>query len=53
MGYSVVSVQDLFDAAAGKKELPEKPILLTFDDGYLSFYTKVYPLLKKYHYPPL
>jgi biofilm PGA synthesis lipoprotein PgaB len=50
-GFSVVSVQDLFDAAAGKKDLPEKSILLTFDDGYLSFYTKVYPLLKKYRYP--
>ena len=50
-GYNVVSVQAVFDAAAGKTALPNKAILLTFDDGYLSFYTNAFPLLKKYHYP--
>jgi biofilm PGA synthesis lipoprotein PgaB len=46
-GYTIVSVQHVFDAAAGKAELPDKAALLTFDDGYLSFYTRVFPLLKK------
>ena len=49
--YHIVSVQAVFDAADGKASLPDKAVLLAFDDGYQSFYTKVFPLLKKYHYP--
>ncbi|MDO9103798.1 MAG: poly-beta-1,6-N-acetyl-D-glucosamine N-deacetylase PgaB [Methylovulum sp.] len=50
-GYHVVSVQAVLDAAAGKASLPDKPVLLSFDDGYQSFYRTVFPLLKKYRYP--
>ncbi len=50
-GYSVVSIDDIIQAKAGKKNLPEKAVLLTFDDGYSSFYTRIYPLLKLYNYP--
>ena len=32
----------------GKSELPENPVLITFDDGYLDNYTNAYPILKKY-----
>ncbi len=39
------------DARAGRSRLPEKPVLLTFDDGYESFYRLVFPLLKAYQYP--
>jgi len=49
--YHVVSLDDIVQAHAGQKNLPDKAILLTFDDGYLSMYTRVFPLLKLYHYP--
>lgn len=49
--YRVISVQDLVDAGAGRRELPDKAVMLTFDDGYESFYTYAFPLLKKYRYP--
>ena len=34
-GYTPVSWQQIKDARAGKAKLPDKPVLLTFDDGYL------------------
>ncbi|QOP43547.1 polysaccharide deacetylase family protein [Sulfurimonas sediminis] len=34
-----------------KKELPDKTVSITIDDGYRSVYTKAYPLLKKYKFP--
>lgn len=46
--YSAMFIDDFADVLDGKKELPEKPIILTFDDGYGDFYTDVFPILKKY-----
>uniref|UniRef100_UPI002626D6D5 polysaccharide deacetylase family protein n=1 Tax=uncultured Neisseria sp. TaxID=237778 RepID=UPI002626D6D5 len=50
-GYTPVSWRQIKDARAGKAKLPAKPVLLTFDDGYLSFYTTTYPILKAFNYP--
>jgi biofilm PGA synthesis lipoprotein PgaB len=50
-GYTFVSVDDLLAARAGKKALPEKAVLLTFDDGYESFYTRAFPILKAFNAP--
>lgn len=49
-GYAVVSLSEIISAKRGQKALPEKSVLLTFDDGYASFYHRVYPLLKMYNY---
>jgi poly-beta-1,6-N-acetyl-D-glucosamine N-deacetylase len=50
-GWTVVSLDDVLAAKQGKRPLPDKAILLTFDDGYRSLYTRVFPLLKIYRYP--
>lgn len=47
-GYTPISIKELYDAYNGKIELPSKPILITFDDGYYSNYEYIYPILKKY-----
>ena len=47
-GYTAVTTQTLLDAVDGKSDLPEKPIIITFDDGFESVAQYVEPLLKKY-----
>ncbi len=49
--YHPVSLDDILAAKRGEKNLPKNAVLLTFDDGYESFYNRIYPLLKLYHFP--
>ena len=46
-GITPISMQQLYDHWVNEAPIPEKPIVLTFDDGYESMYTTVYPLLKE------
>lgn len=48
-GYQTVFVNDLINYVNGAGELPEKPVILTFDDGCYNNYYYVLPLLKKYN----
>ena len=47
-GYETVSLEDLSRYVNEGAPLPDKPVVITFDDGYLSNYTLAYPLLQKY-----
>lgn len=47
-GYTTITMQRLFDAFDGKSALPEKPIILTFDDGWVGQYTYGFPILQQH-----
>ena len=46
-----ISLDDWRDALAGKKTLPERPVLITFDDGYRSVLTIGAPVLRELDLP--
>jgi peptidoglycan/xylan/chitin deacetylase (PgdA/CDA1 family) len=50
-GYTPIIFKDLYAYWDEKKPLPEKPILITFDDGYANNYTEAYPILKSFGFP--
>ena len=47
-GYTTVVMQDVIDFVHKGKELPKKPVMLTFDDGNYNNYVFAYPLMQKY-----
>lgn len=49
-GYQSITLHDLVFHLVADWPLPEKPIVLTFDDGYRDHYTNAFPLLQKYGY---
>lgn len=50
-GWKPIRLEDVWAARQKQQILPERAVLLTFDDGALSSYSKVYPLLKQYNIP--
>lgn len=46
-GYHTVRLVDVFNALYYGRALPSRPIVLTFDDGYLDAYTDAFPLLRR------
>ena len=47
-GFTAITLRELYEYLAIGTALPDKPIVLTFDDGYIDNYTNAFPLLQKY-----
>ena len=47
-GYTTITTELLVQAINEGVELPQRPIILTFDDGHLNNYTVAYPIMKQY-----
>ena len=47
-GYTPITFSDWRDAELGVRRLPEKPVLITFDDGYMNNYELAFPILREF-----
>jgi peptidoglycan/xylan/chitin deacetylase (PgdA/CDA1 family)/nucleoid-associated protein YgaU len=47
-GFQAISLADFVAFTTGRRQLPRKSVLLTFDDGYKSFVQYARPILKDY-----
>lgn len=50
-GYRSISLREAVGVMDGTASGPEKPVALTFDDGYEDFYTNAFPMLSRFGYP--
>lgn len=48
-GYHTITMDELYDYVTKGTELPDKPVLITFDDGYIDNYKYAFPILKEYN----
>lgn len=48
-GFGFVDTNDIISYVEGKRDLPKKCVMITFDDGYLNNYTYAYPVIKKHN----
>lgn len=46
--YHTLSLEEFYQALVNKASVPDNPVLLTFDDGYVDNYTSALPVLRQY-----
>lgn len=49
-GYSAVSLSEMMNAWEGKGQIPAKPVVISFDDGYADNLAAALPILEKYNF---
>ncbi|MDO8573502.1 MAG: polysaccharide deacetylase family protein [Candidatus Daviesbacteria bacterium] len=49
-GYTPITLDTLYGIYNKQTSVPAKPVVLTFDDGYIDFYTNVFPVLRRFNF---
>ncbi len=49
-GFTTLTLAEYGEARAGHHQLPLRPVVLTFDDGYRDFYINAWPILLTHHF---
>lgn len=49
--YNVIRLAELPDFLSGRRPLPPRAVIITFDDGHVSAYQHAYPILRKHGFP--
>lgn len=49
-GYQTITIDDLYNLIYDGGEIPQRPVVITFDDGNLDIYNNAFPILKKFGY---
>lgn len=50
-GYHVITLDQLLGFLDYQEQIPEKSVVITFDDGWISVYDIAFPILKEYGFP--
>ena len=50
-GYHAVTLKRVYDSWTNGSSLPRHAVVVSFDDGYLSQYTRAFPVLRAHHWP--
>lgn len=50
-GFNIIPLDQMINSLKADQPLPEKSVVITFDDGYSSIYSTAFPLLQSFAYP--
>lgn len=49
-GFQPITLDTLYGIFNKQVTAPQKPVVLTFDDGYIDFYTIAFPILRRFNF---
>ena len=50
-GFNVIGLDTLITSLQSGRPVPDRAVVITFDDGYISIYEEAFPMLQEFDYP--